>query len=360
MNALTLKGGVVVGAQLQELLIYCQDSGCALPAVNVIGSNSINAALQAAREAQSPIIIQFSNGGAHYNAGKFLNNENQRAAIAGAVAGALHVRHLAKYYGVPVVLHTDHCARKLLPWVAGLITESETYYQQHGVPLFSTHMLDLSEEPLEQNLATCEEFLTRMSAVDLGLEMELGVTGGEEDGVDNSGMDDAKLYTQPKEVLQAFDTLNGKGLFTVAAAFGNTHGVYRPGNVRLTPKILENSQKLVHAERKTVRDKPIFLVFHGGSGSAPAEIAEGVSYGAIKFNIDTDTQWAFTDPVKRYMDSNDGYLHSQIGNPDGADMPNKKWIDPRKWLSAGEKGVTERLKRAFIDLQTTGKFVLTT
>lgn len=357
MSVLKLKGGVVTGKQLEELFIYCQDAKCALPAVNVIGSSSINATLQAAHEAQAPIIIQFSNGGARFNAGKLLNNDNQRAAIAGAVAGALHIHHLAECYGVPVVLHTDHCARKLLPWVDGLIGESERYHKQHGAPLFSTHMLDLSEEPLEENLATCEEFLVRMAKIDLGLEIELGVTGGEEDGVDNTEIDNARLYTQPKEVLQAFDRLNGKGFFTVAASFGNTHGVYKPGNVQLTPQILDNSQKLVHTQRNTERSKPLFLVFHGGSGSAKEEIAEGVSYGVIKFNIDTDTQWAFTDPVKRYMDSNDAHLHSQIGNPDGDDKPNKKWIDPRGWLHLGEKGVAERLKQAFIDLQTAGKFI---
>jgi len=358
MNRLKLTGGVVTGTALEELLLYCQERGCALPAINVIGSSSVNAALQAAREARSPIIIQFSNGGAHFNAGKFLSNENQRAAIAGAVAGALHIRHLARYYGVPVVLHTDHCARKLIPWVEGLIGESERYYRAHKEPLFSTHMLDLSEEPLEQNLATCEEFLQRMSGVNLGLEIELGVTGGEEDGVDNTGVDNARLYTQPEEVLQAYDRLNGKGLFTVAASFGNTHGVYKPGNVKLTPKILDNSQRLVCKERATTRRTPLFLVFHGGSGSSAAEIAEGVSYGVIKFNIDTDTQWAFAHPVKKYMDDNDGYLHSQIGNAEGDDKPNKKWVDPRGWLHLGEKGIVARLQQAFRELKTTDKFVL--
>ena len=358
MNKLTLKGGVVTGAQLEELFLYCQEQKCALPAVNVIGSSSINAAMHAAHVAQSPIIIQFSNGGSHFNAGKFLSNDNQRAAIAGAVAGAQHIRHLAKYYGVPVVLHTDHCARKLLPWVSGLIHENEQFYQRHKEPLFSTHMLDLSEEPLEENLSTCEEFLQRMSKIGLGLEIELGVTGGEEDGVDNSGIDNAKLYTQPEEVLQAFDRLNGKGLFTVAASFGNTHGVYKPGNVQLTPKILRNSQDLVRKERNTVRSLPLFLVFHGGSGSSPEEITEGVSYGVVKFNIDTDTQWAFTNPIKKYMDKNDGYLHAQIGNPDGDDIPNKSWIDPRKWIHLGEKEIVARLRNAFEHLNTIGKFTL--
>ena len=358
MAQLKIKSGVVTGEELVRLLDFCKEEQCAMPAVNVIGSNSINAALLAAREAQSPIIIQFSNGGAHFNAGKALDNSGQRAAVAGSVAGALHVRKLASYYGVPVVLHTDHCARKLLPWVEGLITESEAYYQRHQEPLFSTHMLDLSEDSLADNLKTSTEFLERMSKVELGLEMELGVTGGEEDGVDNSGVDNARLYTQPKEVLAAYDALHGKGLFIVAASFGNTHGVYKPGNVTLTPAILKNSQDLVREKRTPSQQKPLYLVFHGGSGSSRADIREALSYGVIKFNIDTDTQWAFTNPIKQYMDANDGYLHSQIGNPEGDDKPNKKKIDPRAWLHLGEKGTRDRLIEAFEDLNTIGKFTL--
>ena len=357
MSVLKIKGGVVTGNRLVDLLQYCKESECALPAVNVIGSSSINAVLQAAKEASSPVIIQFSNGGAHFNAGKFLDNDKQRAAVAGATVGALHIHHLSKLYGVPVVLHTDHCARKLIPWVEGLIAVNEQYYKENKCPLFSTHMLDLSEESLEDNLRTCSQFLERLAKVEIGLEIELGVTGGEEDGVDNTGIDSSRLYTQPEEVLAAYDALVGKGLFTVAASFGNTHGVYKPGNVKLTPKILHNSQQLVQRERNT-GDKPLFLVFHGGSGSRPEEIREGVSYGVIKFNIDTDTQWAFTKPIKEYMDKNDGYLHSQIGNPDGDDKPNKKWIDPRGWMHSGENGIIARLQQAFKDLQTAGKFIL--
>jgi len=352
------KSGVVTGNQLQELFAYCKENECALPAVNVVGSNSINAAMQAAKEANSPIIIQFSQGGSVFNAGKFLDNTDQRAAVMGAVAGAHHIRILSKEYGVPVVLHTDHCARKLLPWVTGLIGESEKFFKEYGEPLFSSHMLDLSEEPIEENMKTSVEYLARMAKVHLTLEIELGVTGGEEDGVDNTGVDNSRLYTQPEEVLYAYDQLNGVGDFTVAAAFGNTHGVYKPGNVKLRPIILKQSQDKVAADRKTASSKPLNLVFHGGSGSSRAEIREAVSYGAIKFNIDTDTQWAFTKPIKEYMDKNDGYLHSQIGNPDGEDKPNKKQIDPRAWLHLGEKGLVARLVQAFDDLNSKDKFDL--
>jgi fructose-bisphosphate aldolase class II len=265
---------------------------------------------------------------------------------------------MAELYGVPVILHTDHCARKLLPWVDGLLDAGEEYFKQHGEPLFSSHMLDLSEEPLDENLATSRAHLERMAKINMTLEIELGVTGGEEDGVDNADIDSARLYTQPAEVMQAYDALNGVGAFTVAAAFGNTHGVYKPGNVKLRPIILKNTQDTIHAERNTPTDKPLDLVFHGGSGSTKAEIAEAVSYGVVKMNIDTDTQWAFTKPVKEYMDANDGYLHSQIGNPEGPDMPNKKKIDPRAWLHAGEKGMVARLVEAFEDLGSKEKFEL--
>ena len=358
MAKMKLSPGVITGNQLQELFEYCKTVPCALPAVNVVGNNTISAALQAAREASAPIIIQFSNGGGVFNAGKFLDNTGQRAAIAGSIAGAQHVRMMAELYGVPVILHTDHCARKLLPWVDGLLDAGEEYFKQHGEPLFSSHMLDLSEEPLDENLATSRAHLERMAKMNMTLEIELGVTGGEEDGVDNADIDSARLYTQPAEVMQAYDTLNGVGAFTVAAAFGNTHGVYKPGNVKLRPIILKNTQDTIHAERNTPTDKPLDLVFHGGSGSTKAEIAEAVSYGVVKMNIDTDTQWAFTKPVKEYMDANDGYLHSQIGNPEGPDMPNKKKIDPRAWLHAGEKGMVARLVEAFEDLGSKDKFEL--
>lgn len=358
MAKLKVKPGVVTGSQLQEVFAYCKEANCALPAVNVIGSSTINAAMQAAKEASSPVIIQFSNGGAAFNAGKYLDNTGERAAIAGAVAGAHHIRILSKLYGVPVILHTDHCARKLLPWVDGMLAAGEEFYKQHGEPLYSSHMLDLSEESLEENIATSAKYLERMAKIKMTLEIELGVTGGEEDGVDNTGIDSSRLYTQPEHVLQAYDALSPIGNFTVAASFGNTHGVYKPGNVKLTPEILRNSQEMVRRERKLKSEKPLDLVFHGGSGSEKDKITEAVGYGVIKFNIDTDTQWAFTRPVREYMDKYHAYLMSQIGNPEGEDKPNKKQIDPRGWLVAGEKGVTARLVEAFKDLNAFGQFEL--
>ncbi len=355
MSKIKLKPGVIYGGALKELFAQMKTVNAALPAVNVIGSHSANAALQAAKEAGCPIIIQLSNGGAHFYGGKFLSNEGEKAAIAGGIAGAHHVRLMAESYGVPVIIHTDHAAKKLLPWIDGLLDAGEAYYKANGQPLFSSHMLDLSEESLSENLEICQKYLTRMNKIGMALEIELGVTGGEEDGVDNSGVDHSKLYTQPSEVLEAYDKLNDLGHFTCAASFGNTHGVYKPGNVKLTPKILRDSQSHIKAERKT-GEQPVDFVFHGGSGSTPEEIAEAVSYGVIKMNIDTDTQWAFTKPIKDYMDAKDAYLKSQIGNPEGDDKPNKKYIDPRGWTHLGEKGMTARLVQAFSDLGATGKF----
>ena len=355
MSKIKLKPGVITGGALKELFAQMKEVQAALPAVNVIGSHSANAALQAAKEAGSPIIIQLSNGGAHFYGGKFLSNSGEKAAIAGGIAGAHHVRLMAEAYGVPVIIHTDHAAKKLLPWIDGLLDAGEAYYKSNGQPLFSSHMLDLSEEPLEENLEICAKYLERMNKIGMALEIELGVTGGEEDGVDNSDVDNSKLYTQPSEVLAAYDKLNGLGHFTCAASFGNTHGVYKPGNVKLTPVILKNSQDEIKKQRNTGA-KPVDFVFHGGSGSTKEEIAEAVSYGVVKMNIDTDTQWAFTKPIKEYMDAKDGYLHSQIGNPEGEDLPNKKYIDPRGWTHLGEKGMTARLVQAFSDLGATGKF----
>lgn len=357
MAKLQLKPGIVTGAALRELFDYCKQTECALPAVNVIGSHSANAALQAAKESESPVFIQLSNGGAHFFAGKSLSNEGQKAAVAGGVAAAHHVRVLAEAYGVPVVLHTDHAAKKLLPWVDGLIAAGEDYFEKHKEPLYSSHMLDLSEEPIEENLDICKKTLERMKAIDMCLEIELGVTGGEEDGVDNTDIDNSKLYTQPQEVLQAYDALQPVGAFTVAASFGNTHGVYKPGNVKLTPKILDNSQKLIAKERSTGA-QPVDFVFHGGSGSSREEIREAVSYGVVKMNIDTDTQWAFCQPIKGYMDDKNDYLQGQLGNPEGADKPNKKHIDPRGWLHLGEKGMIKRLVQSFQDLNSYQKFTL--
>lgn len=358
MAKLRLKSGIVTGNQLQEVFAYCKENECALPAVNVISSGTLNGAMQAAKEANSPIIVQFSNGGGVFNAGKYLDNTNQRAAIAGSVAGAHHLRILSKLYEVPVILHTDHCARKLLPWIDGLIAAGEEFYKSNGVPLYSSHMLDLSEDPLEDNLNTSAEYLERLAKIDMTLEIELGVTGGEEDGVDNTDVDASRLYTQPEEVLAAYDKLHPIGKFTVAAAFGNTHGVYKPGNVKLTPEILKNSQQAVREAHGLGDAKPLDLVFHGGSGSEKSKIKEALGYGVVKFNIDTDTQWAFTEPIRKYMDDNHDYLMSQIGNPEGDDVPNKKKIDPRAWLVAGEKGFVARLVEAFKDLNAFGQFEL--
>jgi fructose-bisphosphate aldolase class II len=355
MAKFKLKPGIITGSALQEVNSYLKSVEAALPAVNVIGSSTIVAALAAAREAKAPIIIQFSNGGGAFVAGKFLKNDGEKGAIAGSIAGAHFVRSLAEAYGVSVILHTDHAAKKLLPWVDGMLDAGEKYFKANGEPLFSSHMLDLSEEPLHENLEISRKYLQRMAAMKMTLEIELGVTGGEEDGVDNTDIDNSKLYTQPSEVLAAYDALKPVGNFTVAASFGNTHGVYKPGNVKLRPPILKNSQDAIQKERKT-GPKPVDFVFHGGSGSAPEEIKEAVSYGVIKMNIDTDTQWAYTQPIKKYMDEKSAYLQGQLGNPEGEDKPNKKQIDPRSWVHLGEKGMAARLVQAFKDLNAFEQF----
>ncbi len=345
-----IKPGVVTGDDVQALFKYAKEKGFAMPAVNVIGSSSINAVLETAAELNAPVFIQFSNGGAQFNAGKGLSNEGEKAAIAGAVAGAKHVHLLAEAYGVPVVLHTDHCAKKLLPWIDGMLDAGEEFYKQTGKPLFSSHMIDLSEEPIEENIAICKEYLKRMSKIGMTLEIELGITGGEEDGVDNSDVDDSKLYTQPEEVNYAFEELSEVSeKFTVAAAFGNVHGVYKPGNVKLTPKILKNSQEFI-SEKHGLGENHIDFVFHGGSGSTVEEIREAIGYGTIKMNIDTDLQFAYCDGIRDYMIGKQDYLKTQIGNPEGADEPNKKHYDPRKWVREGEKSFIARLKKAFEDL----------
>ncbi len=352
---LKLPPGIITGNALTDLFQYCREARCALPAVNAIGSHTANAALAAAREAKAPVILQYSHGGSQFNAGKFLDNARNQASIAGTVAAAHHVRVMAEAYGVPVVLHTDHCAKKLLGWIDGALDAGEAYHARNGVPLYSSHMLDLSEEPLQENLEICRKYLSRMAKIGMTLEIELGVTGGEEDGVNNEGIDNSKLYTQPADVLAAYDALTGVGHFTVAASFGNTHGVYAPGNVKLTPVILKNSQEHIQAARKT-GPKPVDFVFHGGSGSTQEEIREAVSYGVVKMNIDTDTQWAFCQPIKKYMDDKSPYLQGQLGNPEGKDKPNKKYIDPRAWVHLGEKGMCARLVQAFKDLDAFGKF----
>jgi fructose-bisphosphate aldolase class II len=346
----TIKPGVATGDEVQKIFKYAKEKGFALPAVNVIGSSTVNAVIETAAKVNSPVIIQFSNGGAQYNAGKGLKNTNEKAAIAGAIAGAIHVHTLAEAYGATVILHTDHCAKKLLPWIDGLLDASEAYFAQHGKPLFSSHMIDLSEEPIEENIEICKEYLKRMSKMGMTLEIELGITGGEEDGVDNSDVDSSKLYTQPEEVSYAYEELSKvSDKFTIAAAFGNVHGVYKPGNVKLTPKILKNSQDYVQQKFGTGKN-PVDFVFHGGSGSTNEEIREAIGYGVIKMNIDTDLQFAYTEGIRDYMTSKIDYLRTQIGSPEGADSPNKKHYDPRKWLREGELTFIKRLEEAFNDL----------
>lgn len=345
-----VKPGVVTGDDVKKIFQIAKENHFALPAVNVVGSDSMNAVLEAAAAVNSPVIIQFSNGGAVFNAGKALSNDKQQAGILGAVAGAEHVHRLAEAYGVPVILHTDHAARKLLPWIDGLLDAGEAFYQEKGKPLFSSHMLDLSEETLEENIKISSEYLKRMSKIGMTLEIELGITGGEEDGVDNTNVDNASLYTQPEEVAYAYEELKKvSDRFTIAAAFGNVHGVYKPGNVVLRPSILNDSQKFIQ-EKLGTEEKPVDFVFHGGSGSSADDIRKAISYGVIKMNIDTDTQWAFWKGVLEYYNEKKDYLQSQIGNPDGDDKPNKKIYDPRQWLRRGEESMVKRLKQAFDEL----------
>ncbi len=342
--------GVATGNDVQKIHKFAKEKGFAMPAVNVVGSNTVNTVLETAAALNSPVIIQFSNGGAHFNAGKGLSNENEKAAIAGGIAGAKHIHELAKAYGATVILHTDHCAHKLLPWIDGLLDAGEVFFKQTGKPLYSSHMLDLSEEPIKENVETCKRYLERMSKLGMTLEIELGITGGEEDGVDNSNVDSSRLYTQPDEVAYAYEELkNVSDQFTIAAAFGNVHGVYKPGNVKLQPVILKNSQDYVQKKFNT-GPNPIDFVFHGGSGSSLEEIREAIGYGVVKMNIDTDLQFAFTEGIRDYMVNNHNYLKTQIGNPDGADIPNKKHYDPRKWLREGEVTFKKRLEQAFKDL----------
>ena len=345
-----IKPGVATGDEVQAIFRYAKEKCFALPAVNVVGSSTINGTLETAAKLKAPVIIQFSNGGAAFNAGKGLSNENERAAIAGGVAGAKHIHTLAEAYGATVILHTDHCAKKLLPWLDGLLDASEKHFAETGKPLYSSHMIDLSEEPLHENIEICKKYLERMTKMGMTLEIELGITGGEEDGVDNSDVDSSKLYTQPEEVAYAYEELmKVSPRFTIAAAFGNVHGVYKPGNVKLTPKILKNSQEFVKHRFQT-GENPVDFVFHGGSGSTLEEIREAISYGVIKMNIDTDLQFAFTEGIRDYMVNNIDYLKTQIGNPTGTDAPNKKHYDPRKWVREGELTFNKRLEQAFADL----------
>jgi fructose-bisphosphate aldolase class II len=343
--------GVLFGEELEALMKDAKQNEFALPAVNAIGTNSINAVLETAAKVNSPVIIQFSNSGAQFIAGKGMPNDKLQANISGAISGALHVHNVAKHYGVPVVLHTDHAAKKWLPWISGLVDAGVQYNKEKGQPLFSSHMLDLSEETVEENIEISVEFFKRMAPLGMALEIELGVTGGEEDGVDNSDVENSKLYTQPQDVAYAFEHLRAVGdLFTVAAAFGNVHGVYSPGNVELRPEILKNSQDFIKKQYGFSEDKPVYFVFHGGSGSPQNQIREAISYGAIKMNIDTDMQWAFWEGILNNYKKSEAYLQAQLGNPEGADKPNKKYYDPRVWLRKGEENFIKRLEVAFEDL----------
>ena len=343
-------GGVITGDAVQAIFDDAQENEYALPAVNVVGTSSVNAVLETAAQVNSPVMVQFSNGGGVFYAGKSLSNENEQAAIAGSVSGAMHVHAMAKLYDVPVILHTDHAARKLLPWVDGMLDAGEKFHEREGKSLYSSHMLDLSEEPIEDNLQTSKDYFERMNQLGMTIEIELGVTGGEEDGVDNTDIDSSRLYTQPEEVNQAYETLKEVShRFTVAAAFGNVHGVYKPGNVELTPIILKNSQDYVK-EKHGTGDRPIHFVFHGGSGSSREHIREAIGYGVVKMNLDTDMQWAYWDGVHDYYKANKDYLNAQLGNPDGDDVPNKKYYDPRTWLRSGENAFVKRLVSAFDDL----------
>ncbi len=346
----TIRKGVATGDEVQKIFSYAKEKAFALPAVNVSSTSTVNAVMETAARLNAPVIIQFSHGGAQFFAGKGLSNEAEQSTIIGSISGARHVHRLAEAYGATVILHTDHCHKSKLPWIDGLLDEGEKHFKIHGVPLYSSHMIDLSEEPIEENIELCKTYLKRMSSIGMTLEIELGITGGEEDGVDNTDVDSSKLYTQPDEVAYAYEELMKiSSRFTIAAAFGNVHGVYKPGNVKLTPKILKNSQAFVE-EKFNTGPNPVDFVFHGGSGSSLEEIREGISYGVIKMNIDTDLQFAFTEGARDYILKNHDYLKTQIGNPDGADVPNKKYYDPRKWLREGEITFHERLEQCFSDL----------
>ena len=349
-----VKPGVLTGSEAKKLFAYAKENNFAIPAVNVVGTDSVNAVLEVAAKVNSPIIIQFSNGGAGFYAGKGLKTSD--AAVLGGISGANHVHMMAAAYGIFVILHTDHAAKKLLPWIDGLLDAGKAHFEKTGRPLFTSHMLDLSEEPLEENIEICVEYFKKMNALDMMLEIELGITGGEEDGVDNSDVDNSLLYTQPEEVCYAYEKLSQVGEnFTIAASFGNVHGVYKPGNVQLSPKILANSQKYIQEKLKTSSAKPVDFVFHGGSGSLLEEIREAITYGVIKMNIDTDTQWAAWDGVRAYEAKYHGYLQGQIGNPEGEDKPNKNYYDPRKWIRSGQESMIARLEIAFSDLLSINK-----
>lgn len=350
------RSGVLYGQELIDVYTDAKANGYALPGVNAVGTSTVNGILEAAAKVESPVIVQLSFGGGQFYAGKSLLNDNLQASAAGCLSAAMHVHHVAEMYGVPAILHTDHCSLKNIAWVDQLIEFQEGYYERNGKPLFSSHMLDLSEESIEENIEVCERYLSRLSKIEVGLEIELGITGGEEDGVDNSDVDSSKLYTHPSEVYFAYERLNKiSPNFTIAAAFGNVHGVYKPGNVKLSVDILKNSQAYVEEQLGAPDSKPVSFVFHGGSGSSPEDIRKSIDYGVIKMNLDTDMQWAFNAGARDYFHKNTDYLQTQIGNPDGDDLPNKKYYDPRKVLRQAEEYFVERLEQSFADLNCIGR-----
>ncbi|OAL00392.1 hypothetical protein IQ06DRAFT_293728 [Phaeosphaeriaceae sp. SRC1lsM3a] len=355
-DVLSRKTGVIVGDDVLALFNDCKKRGYAIPAINVTSSSTVVASLEAARDAGSPIILQTSQGGAAYFAGKGVDNKNQEASIAGAVAAAHYIRSIAPIYGIPVVLHTDHCAKKLLPWLDGMMDADEAYFKEHGEPLFSSHMIDLSEEEKDWNIATTKKYLERAAPMKQWLEMEIGITGGEEDGVNNEDVDNNSLYTQPEDIYDIYKALSSVSpYFSIAAGFGNVHGVYKPGNVKLRPELLQKHQQYVKEQTKSQEDKPVHLVFHGGSGSSVDDFRQAISYGVVKVNLDTDMQWAYLSGVRDFVQSKKDYLQTQVGNPDGEDKPNKKYYDPRVWVREGEKTMTKRVKVGLEDFYAAGK-----
>jgi len=352
-DVLSRKHGVIVGEDVKALFKYAHEHNFAVPAINVTSSSTVVAALEAARDAKAPVILQMSQGGAAYFCGKGVSNDGQAASIAGAVAGAHYIRSVAGSYGIPVVLHTDHCAKKLLPWLDGMLDADEKYFKEHGEPLFSSHMIDLSEEEVEYNIKTTAAYLKRAAPMKQWLEMEIGITGGEEDGVNNEDVDNNSLYTQPEDIWEIYKTLSPiSQYFSIAAGFGNVHGVYKPGNVKLHPELLDKHQKYVAEKLGTKEPKPVFLVFHGGSGSSKQEFSEAISYGVVKVNLDTDLQWAYLEGVRNYVLNKKDYLMTQVGNPEGEDKPNKKHYDPRVWVREGEKTMSKRVQEALHDFNT--------
>jgi len=355
-DVLSRKSGVIVGDDVLALFKHAKDNGYAIPAINVTSSSTVVAALEAARDAKSPIILQTSQGGAAYFAGKGVGNKNQEASIAGSVAAAHYIRSIAPIYDIPVVLHTDHCAAKLLPWLDGMLDADEAYFKQHNEPLFSSHMIDLSEEPKEENIAITKKYLQRAAPMKQWLEMEIGITGGEEDGVNNEQVDNNSLYTQPEDIYEIYEALSSVSpYFSIAAGFGNVHGVYKPGNVQLRPELLQKHQAYVKEKINAKEDKPVYLVFHGGSGSSVEDFRQAISYGVVKVNLDTDMQWAYLSGIRDFIQSKHDYLQTQVGNPDGEDKPNKKYYDPRVWVREGEKSMSKRINVGLEDFYTSGK-----